>query len=203
MDQWEVLQRDVLPAYITWQQFLENQERLRQNRATFETLGAPREGSALLGGLIRCGSCGRRMYVAYSDKPNVPRYVCKQQALRLGDCENQNLTGRTIDELVSRQVWQVLEPASVALSLQVEEHVVREQQRLERHWRQKLERARFHTDRAQRQYNAAEPENRLVVRELERRWEQALVDERNCQEEYVRFQRDRSAPISAEERERW
>ncbi|MGA2619953.1 MAG: hypothetical protein ABSF26_20245 [Thermoguttaceae bacterium] len=83
---------------------------------------------------------------------------------------------------------QALEPASLELALYAEAKIQREQERLEKHWQQELERAQYKTQRARRQYDAVEPENRLVVRELERHWEQALLGERKAQEEYERFQ---------------
>src|SRR5205823_10974729 len=79
--------------------------------------------------------------------------------------------------------------------------VEQERQRLHRHWRQQLERARYHTDRAARQYQAVEPENRLVVRELERRWEEALHGQRRLEEDYERFGASQPATLSAAERE--
>ena len=87
----------------------------------------------------------------------------------------QNVSASVVDELVARQVLQVLEPASVELALQAEAKIQREQERLEKHWQQELERAQYKTERARRQYDAVEPENRLVARELERHWEQAIA----------------------------
>ena len=196
MEQWQVLRRDALPAYITWDQYLANQERLKQNASQFETLGAPREGPSLLGGLVTCGHCDWRMYVAYRGNPANPLYVCRRDDPVVGDCRGQNLTARIIDELIARQVLRVLEPASVELALQVEEKVQREQQRLEKHWQQELERAQYKTERARRQYDAVEPENRLVARELERHWEQAIAAQRKTQEEYERFQQTHSKDLS-------
>ena len=90
----------------------------------------------------------------------------------------------------------VLEPAGLELSRGAGEELRRERERLDRHWRQRLERARYETDRAARQYHAVEPENRLVVRELERRWEQALAAVREVEEEYDRFRRDQPAELT-------
>ena len=72
----QVLIRDHLPAYITWERFQANQRRLESNRTSERTLGAPRQGAALLGGLIRCGKCGRRMCIRYSGPKNTPHYGC-------------------------------------------------------------------------------------------------------------------------------
>jgi DNA invertase Pin-like site-specific DNA recombinase/DNA-binding transcriptional MerR regulator len=201
MDQWQVLIHDQLPAYIRWEQFLANQERLKRNRAGFDTLGAPREGSALLGGLVRCGKCGWRMYVAYPNKDS-GRYVCMHDAALAGRCEGQNFAARVLDDLVSRQVLLAIEPAALELSLRVQDDLCREHERLAEHWRQKLERARYETERLRRQYDVVEPENRLVARELERSWEKALAEEQKAKEGHARFQAEWSGGLSTQDRER-
>jgi hypothetical protein len=165
----------VFPAYITWQQYLTNQDRLKQNASQFEMRGAPREGPALLGGLVKCARCDRRMYVGYRGDPAHPIYCCRLDDPAVGNCRGQNLSAGIVDELVAWQVLQVLELAALELALEAEARIQREQDRLEVHWRQELERAQYKTQRARRQYNAVEPENRLVARELERHWEQALL----------------------------
>jgi len=201
MDQWQVLIHNQLPAYISWEQFLANQGRLKRNRAGFDTPGAPREGSALLGGLVRCGKCGWRMYVAYTNK-DAGRYVCRRNAALAGHCEGQNFVARVLDDLVSGQVLLAIEPAALDLSLRVQDDLHREQERLAEHWQQKLERARYETERLRRQYDAVEPENRLVARELERSWEEALSEEQKVKEERARFQAEWSEGLSTHDRER-
>jgi DNA invertase Pin-like site-specific DNA recombinase len=201
MEQWQVLLRDVLPAYITWEQYLANQKRLKQNASRFETLGAPREGPSLLGGLVRCARCGWRMYVGYRGNPANPIYACRHDDPVVGNCRGQKLAATAVDDLVARQVLQVLEPASLELALQAESPIQREQQQLEKHWQQELERAQYKTERARRQYDAVEPENRLVARELERHWEPALLAQRKAQEEYERFQQAHPKDLSAADRQ--
>jgi hypothetical protein len=202
MEKWQVLRQDKLPAYITWEQFLLNQKRLKENGAGFDGPGAARDGPALLSGLIACACRGWRMHVHYSDKPHAPRYVCKQNDPVLVKQRCPGLSTRVVDDLVSRQVLQALAPAAVELSLEAAENIEREYQRLEKHWQQRLERARFQVQRARRQYDSVEPENRLVVRELEQRWENALNEERNAQEEYARFQQGRLSKLTASDRDR-
>lgn len=200
MDQWQVLINNRLPAYISWEQFLANQHRLQGNHAGFETPGAPREGSALLGGVVRCGKCGWRMYVAYLRK-NVGRYVCTRHASGVNRCPGQNLAAQVVDDLISRQLLAAITPAAIELSLKAEEDLRREYRRLSEHWRQKLERAHYKVDRARRQYDATEPENRLVVRELERLWDQALIDEQKAKEEYARFEAEWVGGLSEQDQE--
>ena len=113
MNQWQALYKDKLPAYITWNQFLANQHRLTQNRAGFETPALPRNGSALLGGIVACACCNGRMYVAYRDKPTRPRYTCHHDNKTYGTGRCPSIVARVIDDLVSRQVLQALQPAAL------------------------------------------------------------------------------------------
>ncbi len=135
IEEWHVLLKDTLPAYISWDQFLANQERLRQNCAHFDTLGAPRAGASLLTGLVACGKCGRRMGASYPTP--TAHYVCfRNDPIRC--CEGQNLAAASIDALVERQVLLALEPAAIALSLKAEEDLRQEDRRLSKHWQQTL-----------------------------------------------------------------
>jgi len=200
IEQWHVLHKDRLPAYITWEQYLANQRRLTQNAARFDTLGAVREGPSLLGGLVFCGHCGYRMNVQYSGRSGRARYGCQSwyKEGRRGSC--QNLAGEVLEAFVTGQVLQALEPAAVELSLQAAEDIQRDRERLHKHWQHGLERARYEAERAKRQYDAVEPENRLVARELERRWEQSLLDERQLQEEYARHRNEHPYTLTESDR---
>jgi hypothetical protein len=110
------------------------------------------------------------------------------------------VAGRVLDGDVVEQVLAALTPAGLEVSLRAAEDLQAEQDRLTGQWEQRLERARYLCRRAERQYQACEPENRLVARELERRWEQALTEVRQVEVEYDRFRRSRPAALTAEER---
>lgn len=196
-----VLLRDRLPAYISWDQYLANQERLKQNRALPETPGAPRRGAALLQGLVVCGKCGHRMSTLYKTDQR-PSYYCNEywRSDRQECCGR--ITASTLDTLVAQELLRALEPAALELSLRAIENVEQERTRLHDQWRQKLERARYEVGRAERQYHAVEPENRLVARTLEARWEEALKKQRELEEEYHRFLAKLPATLSAADRER-
>jgi hypothetical protein len=196
-----VLLEDRCPSYITVARFWSNQQRLDSNRARVESLGAVRQGPSLLGGLLVCGRCGHRLLVQYTNAGTGLRYSCLRDAIEYGETPCQSLSGQRLDAFVSQQVLTVLEPVALELHLAAAADVEQERQRLHRHWQQQLERARYQTDRASRHYHAVEPENRLVGRELERRWEDALREQRRLEEEYDRFARDQPATLSAAERE--
>jgi DNA invertase Pin-like site-specific DNA recombinase len=199
--QWEVLIRDHLPAYITWDRYLANVGRLAANRARAFAMGAPREGPSLLGGLLVCGRCGCRMMVAYGGPQSRLTYGCHRQRIEYAGSTCQSLAGRVLDELVSRQVMQALEPAALELSLQATAGLEQERQRLERDWQQRRRRAHEEVERAARRYHAVDPENRLVALELERHWEQTLRADRELQEQYDRFERERPRALDDRDRE--
>ena len=188
-----VLIRDRLPAYITWERFEANQKRLASNRNTAKTPGAPRNGPSLLAGLVRCRHCGRRMAVHYSGSKNRVSYTCTR-GVDLAEPVCQTLSdGTALDALVAEQLLAAVEPAALEASLAAVADVERERGELARQWQLKCERASIDAGRAERQYQACEPENRLVARELERRWEEALKVKRQLDDEYERWQH--SAPM--------
>ena len=190
---WQVLIRDHCPAYIPWEQYQANLARMAENRALVK--GPVRGGSSLLKGLLVCGLCGARMLVGYGEH-NLLRYSCIRRHCDYGEPYCQSLSGRVLDDLVARQVLKVLESASLELSMSAAGDMQRERAQLHQQWRQRLERAAYHKDRAARQYQAVEPENRLVARELEQRWEQAIGEERKLQEGYADFQRLQPADLA-------
>jgi DNA invertase Pin-like site-specific DNA recombinase len=201
MDKWQVLKRDHLPAYIGWEQYLWNLRRLAENASRFTTKGAARKGEALLSGLLTCARCGHRMMVVYNGRAKQGRYVCRA-ADPIPGLACQSVQAKVVDHLVTRQVRRALEPAGLELSLQAAEELQRERKRLDDHWQKRLERAAYQAERAWCQYNAVEPENRLVARELEKRWEEALREQRELEEDYTRFQREQARELAWEDRDR-
>ena len=201
MEQWQVLIRDHLPAYISWEQFLRNQERLKQNQTRPDTRGTPRNGCGLLSGLVVCGRCGWRMQVAYGSKAKA-HYRCQHDraAGRARTC--RGLMASALDELVAAQVLRALEPAALELSLKAQGDLRRERERLDRHWQQKLQRARYDVTLTERRYQAVDPENRLVAATLERQWEEGLRQERVLREEYERWCQHTLPPLSAADESR-
>lgn len=201
IDQWKAVLPNRVPAYITWERYERNQERLRQNSSRWETTGAPRQGAALLGGLLICGGCGIRMQVRYTGtQPG--RYDCVRHLRHGHERECRGLQASGLDELVVQQLLRALEPAALELSLGAAEDMQRERKRLALHWQQQRERAHYEAQQAERRYRAVDPENRLVARTLEQQWEQALRDERQRQEEYDRFVQQKPLALTDSENDR-
>jgi DNA invertase Pin-like site-specific DNA recombinase len=194
-----VLLKDRCPAYITVAQYWANQQRLDANSTA--VFGATRNGPSLLGGLLVCGRCGRRLMVAYTNAGTGLRYSCARGVVDYAEPVCQSLSGQCLDTFIRQQILAALQPAAVELHLAAAANVEQERQRLHQQRRQECERARYETERAARQYQAVEPENRLVARELERRWEAAIQKQQQVQEDYERFCRSQPATLSAAERE--
>jgi DNA invertase Pin-like site-specific DNA recombinase len=205
--EWLVLLPGRLPAYITPGQYEANVARMAANRQTAATPGAPRDGSALLSGLLRCGRCGgHRMSVRYHDgsrrRPDSAHgYVCAFYQVNYGTggpC--QHIAGPALDAYVTGQVLAAVAPAALEVSMAAASQAEAERASLDRLWRQRLERARYAADRARRQYQLAEPENRLVVRQLEKEWEAALAEAGRLEADYQRFTEQQPKTLSASQR---
>jgi DNA invertase Pin-like site-specific DNA recombinase len=181
---WTVLQQGAYPAYIDWGTFEQNQEQMAANRNRYP--GIPRGGGALLGGLVACGMCGRRMFTGYNDDGHEARYVCNQMAATFGAPRCQSISACPVDEHVSALMLSALAPSAIEVSLQVAEDLELERQQLHEQWKQRLERAGYETALARRRYEAVDPQNRLVARTLERDWEAALTAEQALRAEHER-----------------
>jgi DNA invertase Pin-like site-specific DNA recombinase len=201
MEQWQVLLHDHLPAYISWDQYLKNREQVEQNRNGPASPGVPRDGVALLCGVLVCGTCDRHLQASYHSR-DVAQYACNRHYVEGTEPRCYGLAAAPLDHLVSQQVLAALEPAALQLSLQAQADVEQERQRLEQHWQQRLKRARYEAELAERRYQAADPANRLVAATLEKRWEEALHQERQLQEDYDRFARASPVRLSDGERAR-
>lgn len=197
-EQWQVLLKDRLPAYIGWAQYERNLRQLAANTA--QGIGVARSGPSLLSGLLICGRCGRRMATQYSNNGTGLRYVCGRLMIDYAEPLCQSLTGTALDAAIRRLVLEALQPAALEISLHVAEDLAAERARALTQWQQRLERAAYTAQRAERQYQAVEPENRLVARTLERQWEEALAAQATLAADYERFRTSAPNPLSEEER---
>ena len=176
--EWRVLLRDHHPAYIDWESYQRIRRQMRENARMSGrmTKGAPRQGKALLSGLLRCARCGRRFFVGYSGtKHSIVRYSCSGAHIQAGLAPCISFAGRRVDEAVVRAVLAALAPEGMKASVAAWEALGRSQEEATRQLELAAERSRYEAERAKRQYDRVEPENRLVAGELERRWNEALA----------------------------
>jgi DNA invertase Pin-like site-specific DNA recombinase len=175
--QWRILLLDNHAGYIGWEDFLHPQQLLEANRNRPQdgAGGAAKRGPALLSGLLRCGRCGRKLHVAYSGTTGrVPRYVCRGGRVDRGSSSCLTIGGLRVDRAVEAAVLEALQPAGISAALEALEQVVAQQDLQRQALALALEKARYDVQRASRQYDLADPENRLVAGELEHRWNEAL-----------------------------
>jgi Recombinase len=197
-EMWDILLRDRLPAYITWERYLANQQRLNANRPSMTSPGVPREGEALLVGLVRCAECGRRLRTRYVDQ-RAPHYSGVRDPFDLATHVCHGMRAKPLDDLLTEQVH-ALQPAALELSWQAVADLESERARLDRHWQQQLQRAAYEVRDAERRYRAVDPENRLVARTLEQNWDAALRRQRELADDYDRFLRAKPASFTADQR---
>ena len=204
LEEWSVCIRDHHPGYVSWEDYQETRTRLRANvRPRGEGGGAAREGAGLLQGILRCGRCGRRMQVAYSGTGGkIPRYTCARGRdfhVTGGMC--QSLGGVRLDRAVTQAFLEAVTPAGVgACAAAITEIEDRHAERIAGR-RLAVERAMFEAERRQRQYDACEPENRLVARTLEARLEEALVSLERDRRALAELEQRQPDPLSGAERE--
>ncbi|WP_462189099.1 recombinase family protein, partial [Frankia sp. CcWB2] len=201
--EWLAWIEDALPAYITVAQYEANQARLAANQPHADVPGAVRYGPALLAGLLRCGRCRRRMTVAYHIDAGKPRtsYNCTGAGADYGGPHCQHLSGRCLDTFITARLLAALTPAAAQVSIAAAEQLHADRAALNKIWTQRLERAQQAVDHACRCYQLAEPENRLVVRQLEADWEQALAHHRQLTEDWHRFQHTAPVPLTAPDKQ--
>jgi DNA invertase Pin-like site-specific DNA recombinase len=201
LEEWEIVVPGVYPAYISYDQYLLNRRHLRDNLYNFAAKGrgAPREGRALLQGLVVCGRCGRRMSISHGS--SYLRYQCCRAQIDYAEPLCQAFPVKYLDQRLGELFLEAVQPAAIETTLAALAALERERQALDRHWQLRLERARYETQRAQRQYDAIEPENRLVARELETRWNAALQALEQLEQEYAAVRRTELLPLSEGEQE--
>ena len=183
---WPMLIRDHHPGYISFEKFQETQQRIRGNammptKRRGDEQGPVREGPALIQGLARCGRCGRRMILNYGGHRSVRakriyQYRCmaaRRQGVA-GDC--QTIGGKRIDQIVVGVYLEATQPAALEAARVANEEAHREREAIGHYWEYQVENAEYEAQRAERQFQAVEPENRVVARELERRWNTRLME---------------------------
>jgi DNA invertase Pin-like site-specific DNA recombinase len=188
-DQWRIVVRDRYPAYVSWETYEKIHHMLRDNHAEYgrnKTRGVPRDGHALLHGILYCGECGHKLCVQYKGST---LYLCNHLRQQHGEPVCQRLPAVPIDEQVVRSFFEALSPASVDLSARTLSEADSRRTAIFAARRQQVQRLRYLASRAERQYQQVDPENRLIATELERRWETALRELRAAEEQLAHDER--------------
>lgn len=201
-EDWQVLIVEHHAGYISWGEYEANRKLITDNANMKGNMvrGSVKRGHSLLAGLLRCGHCGRKLHVAYSGtKGRVARYNCQGSMINHGGPRCISFGAVRVDARVTEEVLHQLEPLGIRASLEAIERTRSEQDERIRHKELALEQARYEAARARRQYDAIEPENRLVAAELERRWNETLkaVAQLQTELDVLREQATRVLSVSA------
>ena len=203
MAEWSVLLPEHHPGFIDWATFQANHARIDTNihPQPHQAGGAVREGAALLQGLARCGKCGRRLHTHYRGRNSSPGYHCAGKDIVQGrGVYCLNVGGVQIDQAVVEAFLRTVTPAAVEATQLAIQQLEADQDAALGQWRLAVERARYEAERAERQYRAVEPENRLVARGLETEWEKRLRDLAAAEAELQRREQQRPRALSLEEK---
>ena len=205
MADWRVSLQEHHEGYITWEEFLKNQERLEKNRTNGEEMvlsGPAREGLALLQGLLLCGHCGRALTVRYTGNGGIyPCYQCnwlRREGLASKDC--MSFRCDLVDAAVVEQVLEALQPAELELSLAALQELKSRDRTILRQWQMRLERAEYEAALAERRYQEVDPSQRLVAATLERRWNAALLQVEELKKQAAEFQRQEARAATPEQK---
>lgn len=208
-EQWPFLLREVHPGYITWEEYEANLHQLQQNRQAHgedRRHGPPREGPALLQGLLICGRCGQRMTLRYHERRHgtrlYPDYLCQKERIeQAGDRFCQQVHGAGLDAAITDLLLAQLTPLAIDTSMQVYEELHTQAEEARRLRAQQVERARYAAELAQRRFLQVDPENRLVASVLEADWNARLRELAQVREEAERQNEAEQRKLSALEQQ--
>lgn len=205
-DQWTALIPDAHPGYITWDDYERNLARLAecaQARGEDRRASPPREGPALLQGIVVCGRCGKRMTVRYHSRrgQQIPEYICQRDSIQRGDSACARINGAGVDHAIGELLLATVTPLALDVALAVQTELEARATEADGLRRQHVERARHNAEMARRRYLAVDPDNRLVAANLEADWNEALRGLTTAQEDYER-QHARAVALSDADRAR-
>lgn len=204
-DQWHTLLIDAHPGYIPWDQYEQNLKTLTDNanaHGADRRKSPPREGPALLQGLVMCGVCGDRMTVRYYTRQGrqVPTYVCQRDRIEYAGKVCQHIPGAGIDDAIGELLLDTMTPAALEVALQVQDELQRRIDEVDRLHRQHVERAQHEVELARRRFMQVDPDNRLVADSLEAEWNEALRAHKESQETYEKQREEARVELSDEQR---
>ena len=178
-EEWSVLIREAHAGYLDWDEYERNQRRLQDNCQAYgadRRKSPPREGPALLQGLLICGCCGKRMTVRYHSRRGQlqPDYLCQREGIEHAEPICQHIPGASIDETVGNILLEALTPVTLEVALFVQEELQARLEEADRLRQQQVERSRYEAELARRRYLRVDPDNRLVADSLEADWNDKL-----------------------------
>jgi len=208
-ENWLALFQDAHPGYITWEDYEENLRRLRENAQAYgadRRQSPPREGPALLQGLVVCGLCGGRMTVHYptsrSNQKTRVEYRCCQDGIDRGEPFCQRISGSSIDAAIADLLVEAVTPLALEVALTVQDELNARAEEVDNLRRKQVERARYDADLSQRRYLRVDPDNRLVADSLEADWNHKLRAVADAHQEYERLRQADSLLLDEEKRAR-
>lgn len=200
-EEWIVLKKDVHPGYITWEQYEENVQRVRQNAIAYNIIGRktpPREGPCLLQGLAICGKCGQRMTIRYKyqSKGRIePAYLCQRNRIERWENSCQYIPGAGIDEAISKLVLESVTPLTLEVALQVQRELENRFNEADKLRQQQVERAQYEANLARHRFMRVDPDNRLVADTLEAEWNEKLRHLQDANDYYETHRRRESEKL--------
>ena len=205
-DQWSIVLPNSYVGYITWEEFQQNQRRLRENAHAHgedRRRSPPREGPALLQGLVVCGRCGRPMTICYHNRKAGPEpvYICQRERANYGEPLCQHIPGKKVDEAVGQLLLEMVTPLSLQVALEVQDELQTQLDQADRLRQQQVQRARYEADLAKRRFMQVDPNNRLVADTLEADWNENLRALNEAQETYERQRQADRAILDEKQRQ--
>lgn len=187
LEEWRVLIHDAHIGYISWQEYEANLKQLCKNAYAYgygRRKNPPREGAALLQGIVICGHCGLRMTVRYTSSKQIPHYLCQREGIEHANTICQDIYGAAIDEAIGKLLLEKITPMNLELAFAIEQELQLRIDKTDLLRKQQVERARYEADLARRRFMRVNPDNRLVADTLEAEWNEKLRLYHSAQEEY-------------------
>lgn len=203
--EWTTLIKDAHEGYLSWDQYEQNQQQLRDNAKSYSEgreRGAPREGPALLQGLTICAICSSHMTVRYHQRSNElrPQYMCQHAGIESCRPICQSISGASLDEAIGKLLVDMVTPTTLELALQVQQELESRSVEHDSMRRQEVERARYECDLARRRFMQVDPDNRLVTDALEAEWNEKLRIHEQANERYQKQREVDAAGITDQQR---
>jgi DNA invertase Pin-like site-specific DNA recombinase len=204
-EEWIAFIRDAHEGYISWDEFAQNKQRLRENARALgleREKGPPREGPALLQGLAICAVCGERMTIRYRLRGArlTPEYLCQRHGINHAEAICQRIPGSSIDEAVGKLLVETVTPRTLEVALHVQKELESRAGEAERLRQREVERARYESELARRRYMRVDPDNRMVADSLEAEWNQTLRALAAAKDRYEKQRQADEARLSDEQR---